>query len=59
MPWVKFVFNGKTVAKYHTNGGEAAKQAAVKKAAKRVDVGGSGTHEGILNKAIKKTGGKH
>lgn len=28
MPWVKFVFNHKTVAKYHTAGGEAARKVA-------------------------------
>ena len=56
MTWVKFVFNRKTVAKYHTNGGEAAKQAydeALKEAAKAAYklYGGSGTWEGILNRA--------
>ena len=56
MPWVKFVFNGKTVAKYHTAGGKAAKKAydkALIKAAKGAYklYGGSGTWEGILNRA--------
>ena len=56
MPWVKFVFQGDTVAKYHTAGGKAAKKKydkALKKAAKGAYklYGGSGTWKGILNRA--------